>query len=103
MPFRRLPTARGWQEDALRQWVQNDYRGIAEVVTGGGKTIFSMLCVDAALRAGVAERVVVVVPTVALLDQWAVALKDELGLEDSDLALWSGRHGATEPALFNVA
>lgn len=102
MPFERLPTARQWQEEALKAWAGNAYRGIAEVVTGGGKTIFAMLCMDAALRASIAKSVVVVVPTLALLDQWYVALREELGLAESDLALWSGKQRPAEPSLINV-
>lgn len=57
---------RDWQEQAIRAWTQNGYRGIVGAVTGGGKTIFALACV----RAAAAETTLVVVPTVALLDQW---------------------------------
>ena len=43
-----------------------------------------------ALRARVAENVVVLVPTTALLDQWYVALQEEMGVRESEIGLWSG-------------
>ena len=102
MPFDRLPQPRRWQEEATRSWVEAGYRGIAEVVTGGGKTIFAMHCMDAALRAGAVDKVVILVPTLALLDQWAVALRDELGLPEADVALWSGRSRPDSPPLVSI-
>ena len=42
------------------------------------------------------------VPTLVLLDQWIVDLKDELGVADSDIALYSGEQKAKEPKRFNI-
>lgn len=57
---------RAWQQDALLQWEAAGHRGIVAVVTGGGKTVFALACVDK-LRP---NATLVVVPTLALLDQW---------------------------------
>ena len=35
---------RAWQEEALNQWLDNGSKGIAKVVTGGGKTFFAFAC-----------------------------------------------------------
>jgi len=59
-------------------------------VTGGGKTIFAMLCMVEVWRRYPNTRVLIVVPTVALMDQWRVALRDELTLDDSDIDLIGG-------------
>ena len=38
---------RKWQQIALDEWTRADNRGIASVVTGGGKTIFALACAKA--------------------------------------------------------
>jgi superfamily II DNA or RNA helicase len=60
------PTPREWQLKALDAWRANGGRGIIEVVTGGGKTIFALMCVDEIKP----DTCLIVVPTQALLDQW---------------------------------
>lgn len=57
---------RKWQQAALAEWATAGNRGIVEVVTGGGKTIFALACA----REIHASTTLVVVPTQALLDQW---------------------------------
>lgn len=57
---------REWQREALRRWREANNRGIVEVVTGGGKTVFALACVKALQP----DTTLVVVPTLALLDQW---------------------------------
>jgi superfamily II DNA or RNA helicase len=57
---------RRWQRDALERWKQQGNRGIVSVVTGGGKTIFALACIEEIK----AMTTLVVVPTAALLDQW---------------------------------
>jgi len=36
---------RAWQEQALPKWIAEGHRGIVEVVTGGGKTVFALACI----------------------------------------------------------
>lgn len=57
---------RRWQSEALEAWISNSKRGIVGAVTGGGKTIFALACI----RQIRPETTLIVVPTVALLDQW---------------------------------
>lgn len=57
---------RRWQQDALARWEAAGTRGIVSVVTGGGKTIFALACVQRVKP----FTTLVVVPTAALLDQW---------------------------------
>ncbi|MCY4474954.1 MAG: DEAD/DEAH box helicase [Chloroflexi bacterium] len=85
--LRREP--RRWQIEALAAW-SSQLRGVVSVVTGGGKTIFAMLCMVEVWRRYPNTRVLIVVPTVALMDQWRVALRDELTLDDSDIDLIGG-------------
>ncbi len=65
-------------------------RGIVAAVTGAGKTTFAFLCADKFLSRFPDGRVLIVVPTTALLDQWAVALSDEYGVEPAEIGLISG-------------
>jgi superfamily II DNA or RNA helicase len=50
-------------------------RGVLSVVTGAGKTAFALLAYADAYAETAGLRLVVLVPTMALLDQWAVALE----------------------------
>ncbi len=92
---------RTWQERAISAWREQGRRGIVEVVTGGGKTVFAEACMMNALEAHPNLRIVIVVPTLALVDQWYVSLQEELGVDADDIAVFaSGRH--PEPACFNL-
>ena len=57
---------RGWQIDALTKWEEANHKGIVSVVTGGGKTVFALSCIDRIQP----EATLIVVPTTALLEQW---------------------------------
>jgi len=61
---------RVWQVDAYNAWRKAGQRGIVAVVTGAGKTIFALHCLDAYRKSVPAGTSVIVVPTAALLDQW---------------------------------
>jgi superfamily II DNA or RNA helicase len=93
---------RRWQLEALAAWNRSGHRGIVEVATGGGKTLFAELCLDAIARETAAARFVILVPTEALLDQWYVSLREDLGIDDADLALWSGRSTSSASAARRV-
>ena len=59
------------QGEAVKSWRENNGRGVLSIATGGGKTLTSL--VAATLIASSEERffLVIAVPTVALLEQWA--------------------------------
>ena len=80
---------RQWQLRALEKW-ELDWRGIVEVVTGGGKTVFGQMCLAHFFRKTYGGQALIVVPSVSLLDQWYVALQDELGVSSADIGLRSG-------------
>lgn len=80
---------RAWQVTALDTWLCSQ-RGIVEVVTGGGKTIFAFLTM-LALKAQVPGlRTLIIVPSVALADQWVVALQDELSVSPEQIGVLGG-------------
>lgn len=80
---------RKWQLLALGNW-QRELRGVVSVVTGGGKTIFALLCICEFLQRYPEGRVSIVVPTVALLDQWFDAMVNVLGLRPEELSVYGG-------------
>jgi superfamily II DNA or RNA helicase len=57
---------RRWQAEALAAWEAGGFRGIVGAVTGGGKTVFALACIERRRP----ETALIVVPTVPLLDQW---------------------------------
>ena len=80
---------RAWQVSALEIWL-NSRRGIVEVVTGGGKTVFAFLTM-LTLKAQVPDlRTLIIVPSIALADQWVVALQDELSVSPEAIGVLGG-------------
>lgn len=96
-------TPRGWQVDALTSWEHANHRGIVSVVTGGGKTVFALSCID--LIRPLAT--LIVVPTTALLDQWweEAASYFDLDLDEINVITRSLRFrlGAINLAVLNTA
>jgi len=95
-------TPRRWQIEAMTRWEEAGRRGVVSVVTGAGKTALALLLFDRLRRERPEVRLVVVVPTLALLDQWVVALESECGLSGDDIALYSGEAKARQPGIANV-
>lgn len=96
-------TPRGWQTEALASWVKNNNRGVVSVVTGGGKTVFALACVDHFKPLAT----LVVVPTKALLEQWweEAANYFDLGLDEVNIVdgRLSLRLGTINIAVMNTA
>ena len=80
-----LPSPRKWQEEAIKSWEIN-MSGIAKVVTGGGKTVFAGMCINKFISTG-HERVVIIVPTTALRDQWYSIMCDSWKLSIEHIAI----------------
>lgn len=80
---------RHWQRLALERWQAEGRRGIVEVVTGGGKTIFALACIEE-LRP---DTTLIVVPTTALLDQWWEEAANYFGLEFDEVHVITGNRG----------
>ena len=67
-----------WQKKALRAWRDADRQGIVEAVTGTGKTRVGLAAIRQHLKAEKTP-VLVLVPTVVLLEQWKEVLRGEFG------------------------
>lgn len=89
---------RAWQQRALDLWRQNDRRGIVSVVTGGGKTVYALACIEDTK----APSVLVVVPTLALLDQWWEESASYFGLGLDEINIL-GSHGRIRSGTVNIA
>jgi superfamily II DNA or RNA helicase len=95
--------ARGWQVAALAEWEQRRHRGIISVVTGGGKTVFALSCIDRIKPMAT----LIVVPTSALLDQWWEEAAHYFDLDLDEVNIITGslrfRQGAINIAVLNTA
>ena len=84
----KVRVLRDWQIDALKKWEDHNFQGIVEVATAGGKTFYALECIKVWLKKSPESKVLIIVPTTALLDQWYVALTDDLGVEKQDISAW---------------
>lgn len=66
------------QQEAVKHWIANKGKGTIEGATGIGKTRIGLMTIKALLKKYPQFRVLVVVPTTALRDQWQIQL-DEWG------------------------
>ncbi len=78
---------REWQEKAFPLWWEKK-RGIIKVVTGGGKTFFAIHCLKRYLENDPQKSILIVVPSIALLDQWYVSLSQNF--DDKEISLNGG-------------
>jgi superfamily II DNA or RNA helicase len=80
-----------WQAAAVDAWTVGangrPYFGTLEVVTGGGKTLIALSCVERAAAAEPDLRVAVVVPTQALARQWREAVIRYTSVRAEDVGL----------------
>jgi superfamily II DNA or RNA helicase len=94
---------RNWQKIAFDRWRESE-RGIVEIVTGGGKTVFAQICLMDCFQRHPNAQALIIVPTIALLDQWWLALQEELNVSPEEIGLLSGqeRPDGNEPIIIAV-
>ncbi len=63
------------QQDALKRWYNNDYKGILKLATGSGKTITAICGAVHLYQQGKIKYLVIVVPLINLANQWTRELK----------------------------
>ncbi len=100
-PWVLTKTPRDWQSNALKAW-QHSLQGIAAVVTGGGKTTFALMCMQVFRQRYPKGRFVIVVPTLALVDQWYVSLCEDLQVSMDSIAVYSGEGRPTDSSVVNL-
>lgn len=92
-------TLYAWQEECLRRWLANNGRGTVQAVTGSGKTLLALTA------AGYLQRridrpllIKIVVPTTALMSQWAQAIRKAISrsvLTPGPIGLMGGGRGSS--------
>ncbi len=73
-PFPQGP--RDYQKEAYVNWKQKKYSGVFAMATGTGKTITSLNCVLNEFTKDGYYRVIILVPSIALLNQWEREVKE---------------------------
>ncbi|MFG1690562.1 DEAD/DEAH box helicase [Gemmatimonadota bacterium] len=81
-----------WQANALEVWGDIGGKGVLEVVTGAGKTVFAFMAIEDLLQRCPDLRVSVLVPTRVLMYQWATELVRVLGVPPDDIGLRGDGH-----------
>lgn len=94
-PLRTPPSPHGWQQQAFSWWRAQGRRGIVEAVTGTGKTRVGIAAIADALSRR--ERVLVLVPTIVLQQQWARHLSELLPKADVFLLGGNARYDLDDP------
>src|SRR4051812_6195647 len=89
---------RQWQIEALAEWKKQGNRGIISVVTGGGKTVFALSCVDLLKP----DATLIVVPTTALLEQWWEEATSYFDLAIDEVNIITG-NGKVKAGTINIA
>jgi superfamily II DNA or RNA helicase len=81
-----------WQRSASDAWFEAGRRGTIKVVTGAGKTIAALAIADRLHREDPELRVAVVVPTIALMQQWYDVLTKRAHIPAPMVGLLGGGH-----------
>lgn len=72
------------------------------MVTGGGKTIFAEMCMLSFANKYPKGRIIIIVPTTALMDQWYVSLREDLGVPSDCISYFSGEEKSDKPNAVNL-
>ncbi|NEM99759.1 DEAD/DEAH box helicase family protein, partial [Pontibacter burrus] len=94
-PFPSGP--RPYQIEAYENWVKNNYQGLFAMATGTGKTITSLNCILEEYKKNKEYKFIVLVPTIALANQWKNEAYDKFNF--SEITLCSSKHTGWEDAL----
>lgn len=84
-----------WQEKCLQLWIENNYKGIVNVVTGAGKTILALGAIakleenDEFLKSN-KLKIKIIVPKTFLVSQWSKVLKRELNVPHEMIGCYYG-------------
>lgn len=86
-----------WQEECLERFIENEGRGIVNVVTGAGKTILALgavlrLTQNQELMGDRDLKIKIIVPKTFLVHQWAKAIKAELPVIGNEIGYYYGKH-----------
>ena len=69
------PVLRGYQDEAISNWIENDRRGVLQMATGTGKTFTAIGCLSKIIKEPNSILVIIVCPYAHLIDQWSEELE----------------------------
>ena len=72
------------------------------MVTGAGKTAFAQMCMEHFRRLHPDACFIIIVPTLALLDQWYISLCEDFAVPAESIATYSGEGCPASPATVNL-
>lgn len=78
-----------WQKECLDLWSENGYRGIANVVTGAGKTILALGAIEKLNHPNL--KIKIIVPKIFLVYQWKNVLRTELSVPTDEIGCYYGK------------
>ena len=81
-----------WQEKALIAWKNNNYKGIISATTGSGKTIIAIKAIEILAKQDPDLKIIIVVPSIALLNQWKDNLEKSLEPMSKKIGLSGSKH-----------
>lgn len=93
---------RAWQAEAIARWVAYERRGILEVTTGAGKTICAIGCIEDFWRSCRSGRVIILVPSIALADQWYANLETHLPSTEGGIEVYGAGMKPAGPGRVNI-
>ncbi|MFX1506586.1 MAG: DEAD/DEAH box helicase [Promethearchaeota archaeon] len=82
-------TLRSYQQEAMEKWEKNQYYGSIQLPTGAGK---SLIGIDAIRQ--IRERTLILVPNLALVDQWVNFTQKFLSVPVSQIGIFNGQKKA---------
>jgi len=80
---------RPYQIEAYEAWLKNDKQGIFAMATGTGKTITSLNCVLQEYQKNDSYQLLILVPTIALVEQWMEEVAS-FDFKENVIAIYSG-------------
>ncbi len=71
----RLPPIRQYQEEAVKRWKENNFKGLFEMATGTGKTLTSIFAINEYIKEKENILALIIVPYKHLIEQWEKNIK----------------------------
>ncbi len=82
-------TLRSYQQEGADKWFENQQFGTIQLPTGAGKTIIG---IDAIRQ--IEQRTLILVPNLALVDQWVDQIGNFIGVQPSQIGIFTGQKKA---------
>ncbi len=76
---------RPYQKDAFKAWERHQFKGVIVLATGTGKTFLGLKAIER-----FQENTLIIVPTLALVDQWKKVILKHLRVPEDMVGVWGG-------------